>query len=447
MSTIFPHSPQALADITAQLLDRARAAGATDAMASVSESKGIHTHLRQGRIQALSREVRSGVSLTVYIGHRQGSAHSTEVSPESLQEMANAACAIARHTQEDPFSGLADEALLCRAPQALDLFHPWEPDTDTLISLAREIEGGMAAQPEVQSDGVWASAGQGQLWMANSHGFAAGYAESNHTLAASAIATRAGIRTRDFWSSQARRADALQPAASIGAEAAQRSAALLDQGPIGSGHFPVLFDARHAVSFLGHLVQAISGHALYMKTTCLGERFGSLIFPPHLDVIEDPFVPGGHASAPFDSEGVAGTRRALVDQGVLRGALLSTYSARRLGQRSTGNAGGCYNLQLSSRLSAATDDIAAMLRQLGKGLFVTGLSGDGVRLINGDYSRVARGFWVEGGQIVHAVDGVTIAGNLLDMWQQIAAVGADSFTSGALSSGAILVERMRIAGP
>ncbi len=447
MSNIFPHRPTALADITAQLLDFASEAGATDAMASVSENKGISTHLRQGRIQSLSREVRSGVSLTVYIGQRQGSAHSTELSPQSLQEMAHAACAIARHTTEDPFAGLPEDDLLCRAPQALDLFHPWEPEPDTLLNLARDIEAGMGECPEVQSDGAWASAGQGQLWMANSRGFAAGYAHSGHQLSASVIATRAGVRTRDFWSSQARRADELQAPASVGAEAARRSAALLDQHPIRSGHFPVLFDARVAVSLLEHLTQAIGGRALYMKASFLGERFGSQVLPPHVDVIEDPFVPGGKASAPFDAEGVSGTRRALVNQGVLNGALLSVYSARRLGQRSTGNAHGCHNLQLSSRLSSPTDDDAAMLRKLDKGVFVTGLSGEGVRLINGDYSRVARGFWVENGAIVHAVDGLTIAGNLLDMWQQIVAVGADTFTNGALSSGAILMERVRVAAP
>lgn len=446
MSPIFPHSTEALADIGAKLLGLARAAGATEAMASVSESKGISTQLRQGRIQALSREVRSGVSLTVYIGHRQGSAHSTEVSPQSLREMAEAACAIARHTQEDPCSGLAEDEQLCRTPQALDLFHPWEPESDTLVTLAREIEAGMAPHPEVQSDGVWASAAQGQVWMSNSRGFAAGYAHSSHTLAASAIAARGNVRTRDFWSSQARRSELLQTPASVGLQAAQRSVALLDQRPIGSGHFPVLFDARSALSLLEHLIQAISGRALYMKSSFLGERFGSQVFPSHVDIIEDPFVPGGNASAPFDPEGVAGTRRALVAQGVLHGALLGTYSARRLGQSSTGNAGGCHNVRLSSRLGNATDDTAAMLRKLGKGLFVTGLSGEGVRLINGDYSRVARGFWVEGGEILHAVDGVTIAGNLLDMWQEIAAIGADPFTNGALSSGSVLIKRMRVAG-
>lgn len=446
MNSAFPHTLEALAHISAKLLSLARSAGATNAMASVSESKGVNTHLRQGRIQALSREVRSGVSLTVYIGQRQGSAFSTDVSPQSLREMAEAACAIARHTKEDPFTGLAEEEQLCHTPQALDLFHPWEPESDTIVTMAREIESGMAAHPEVQSDGVWADASQAQLWMANSRGFAAGYAHSNHTLAASAIATRANVRTRDFWSSQARRVERLDAPTRVGLQAAQRSVALLNQRPIHGGNFPVLLDARSALSLLEHLIQAISGRALYMKSSFLGERFDSQVFPSHVDILEDPFVPGGNASAPFDPEGVAGTRRALVAEGVLHGALLSAYSARRLGQRSTGNAGGCHNVRLSSRLSHATDDTATMLRKLGKGLFVTGLSGEGVRLINGDYSRVARGFWVEAGEIVHAVDGVTIAGNLLDMWRDIAAVGADTFTSGALSSGSVLIERMRVAG-
>ncbi len=443
---IFPHAPTALAQITEDMLRLARAAGATNASASVSESKGLSTKLRQGRIQALSREVRSGASLTVYIGQRQGSASSTDLSPHSLREMAEAACAIARHTTEDEFSGLADSELLCRRPQALDLYHPWEPEADTLIGLAREIEASIAEQPQAQSDGVWASASQGHFWMTNTAGFSGGYAQSNHALSASVIASRDAVRTRDFWSSHARRAEALEPAQSIGREAALRSIALLDQRPLVSGDYPVLFDARNALSLLEHFVQAISGRALYMKTSFLGERFATQIFPEHLDILEDPFIRGGKASAPFDPEGVSGSRRLLIEGGVLRGALLGSYSARRLAQRSTGNAGGCYNLQLSSRLSAASDDSAAMLRKLGTGLWVTGLSGDGVRLINGDYSRVARGFWVEGGEIVHAVDGVTISGNLLDMWRQIIAVGVDNFNAGPFSSGSILIERMRVAG-
>lgn len=446
MNDIFPHSCQALTDITGCLLDHARSSGATEASATVSESKGISTQLRQGRIKALSREVRSGVSLTVYIGKRQGSAHSSDLSSQSLKEMAEAACAIARHTTEDPHSGLADADRLCQAPLDLDLFHPWEPESDALIALAREIEAGVASHAGAESDGVWASAAQGHFWMANSHGFAGGYAQSTHALSSSVIATRGEIRTRDFWSTQERSKQALQAASEVGSEAARRSLALLDQRPVVSGKLPVLFEARSAISLLEHLAQAINGRPLYMKTSFLGEHFGSTVFPDHISIIENPFIPGGKASAPFDSEGVAGSQRALVDQGLLRGALLGSYSARRLGQRSTGNASGCYNLQLNSRLSAEDDDTSAMLRKLGTGLFVTSLSGDGVRLINGDYSRAARGFWVENGEIIHAVDGVTIAGNLLEMWPRIVAVGEDRFTGGAFTTGSILIENMRVAG-
>lgn len=446
MRDIFPHSRQALADIAGRLLDHARAAGATDASASISESKGLSTQLRQGRIKALSREVRSNLSLTVYIGKRQGSAHGSDLSPQSLQELAEAACAIARHTSEDPHAGQAEPDQLCRTVQDLDLFHPWEPEADTLIAHATDIEAGMADFPEAQSDGAWAGAMQGHFWLANTAGFGGGYAHSSHALSASAIAIRGDTRGRDFWSSQARKAEDLATARAVGAEAARRAVALLDQRPITSGHYPVLFDARSALSLLEHLAQAISGRPLYMKTSFLGERFGSAVFADHVSVIEDPFIRGALASAPFDPEGVAGSQRALVDQGVLQGALLGSFSARKLGRQSTGNAGGCYNLKLQSRLTDATDDSRAMLQKLGTGLFVTSLSGDGVRLISGDYSRAARGFWVENGEIVHAVDGLTVAGNLLDIWRGIQAIGADTHTSGAFSSGSVLIDSLRVAG-
>lgn len=446
MSDIFPHSREALAAIAGQLLDAACAAGASEASASISESKGLSTQLWQGRIRSLGREVRSSVSLTVYIGKRQGSAHGSDLSPQSLREMAEAACAIARHTTEDPCAGLADAASYPSPTRDLDLFHPWEPEADELIARAREIEAGMAGHAAVQSDGAWAAALQSHFWLANTAGFGDGYAQSNHVFSASCLASRDAVRTRDFWSSQERNRNELMPPGEVGDAAARRCTALLDQGTAPGGLYPVLFDARSATSLLEHLVQAISGRPLYMKTSFLGERFGSAIFPDHVSVIEDPFIPGGKASAPFDPEGVAGSRRALVDQGVLHGALLGSYSARKLGLRSTGNAGGCYNLRLASTRTHTGDDTAAMLRKLGTGLFVTGLSGDGVRLISGDYSRAARGFWVRNGEIVHAVDGVTIAGNLLDLWRGIQAIGSDSFTNGPFTTGPVLIDALRVAG-
>ncbi|KAF7600512.1 MAG: hypothetical protein CGU29_02050 [Candidatus Dactylopiibacterium carminicum] len=445
MNNLFPHDQAGLDAITAALLDAARRHGATDAVASVSENKGQTAHLRQGRIRALSREVSCGLSLAVYIGQRQGHTHSTDFTPDSLEEMARAACAIAQHTQEDPFAGLPDTDALCKTPLDLDLYHPWEPDSETLVTLARQIEEGIADWPEAASDGAWASAGQSQVRLANSRGFSAGYAQSYHGFTASVLAARDDIRCREFWHEGGRRQGELPAAKQIGAQAAGRAISLLDQRPIASGEFPVLFDARSAISLLQHLCQAISGRPLYMKTSFLGERFGQPIFPEHIDVIEDPFIPGALASQPFDTEGISASRRVLVESGVLRGALLGQYSARRLGLPVTGNAGGNTNVQIASRLTRPDDDLAAMLRKLGTGLMVTNLSGEGARLINGDYSRAARGFWVERGEIRHAVDGVTIAGNLLEMWQSIAAIGADTFVSGAFSTGSILLSRMHVA--
>jgi PmbA protein len=446
MSSIFPHELTELAGITSRLLDAARQHGATDASASVFESKAQAVQLRQGRIQSLGREVRNGLSLTVFIGQRQGSAHSSDLAPASLAEMAEAACAIARHTEEDPYAGLPEPGEFARHLEDLDLYHPWEPDSETLITLAREIENGMAACPEAASDGAWANAGQSQFWLANTRGFGAGYAHSGHSLSARVLAQRGDSRNRDFWFCQARRQAHLENAASIGAEAARRTVAALNPKRIQGGNFPVLFDPRSACTLLGHFSQAVSGRPLYMKTSFLGERFDSQILPVHISILEDPFIPGGKASAPFDADGIAGSRRALVDAGWLRSPLLGHYAARRLGQHSTGNAGGAYNLSMTSTLTRPEDNFASMLEKLGTGLLVTSLAGDGLRLINGDYSRVAQGFWVENGSIAHPVDGATIAGNLLEMWQQIVAIGKDIQTEGPFTTGSILIGNMRIAG-
>lgn len=445
MSKLFPHDPGDLDAITTDLLDQARQHGATDAAASVFENRAHSVHLRQGRIQALGSEVRCGLSLTVFIGHRQGSAHCTDLTNGSLAEMAKAACAIARNTEEDPFAGLPDRENLCCHPRELALLHEWLPESEELIELAHEIEAGMLPYTDSCSDGAWAAAAQSQVWLANSRGFGAGYKQSAHSLSARALAQRGAARNRDFWQRQERDHTKLPPASGIGAEAARRTMAALDPRPIKGGSYPVLFEARVAGTLLGHLAQAVSGRALYMKTSFLCDRFDSAILPPHISITEDPFIPGGKASAPFDSEGISGQYRHLVEKGILRGALLGQYSARRLGQRSTGNADGAYNLTMASERTHPTDDLPSMLGRLGTGLLVTNLAGDGVRLINGDYSRVAQGFWVEDGAILHAVEGVTIAGNLLDMWQQILAIGADTYTEGAFTTGAILIGNMRAA--
>lgn len=446
MTQLFPHHQSDLSGIAARLLDQARHHGATDASASIFESQAQSVHMRQNRIQAMGKEIQNGISLTVFIGQCQGSTHSTDLSTTSLDEMAVAACNIARHTQADACAGLPEAKQFRTEQPDLDLLHPWQPDSETLIDLTRRIEQGITPHPGTLSDGAWASAWHGQLWLANTRNFSAGYAFSNHALSARVLAQKAGKRQIDYWSSQERAADNLSDAEQVGAEAARRAEAALDIGPVRTGTFPVLFEARAAISLLGHLTQAISGRPLYMQTSFLGHSFDTQVFSDHICVIEDPFIRSGQASAPFDADGLSGKRRAIVDRGILRGAFLGHYAARRLGCNSTGNASGPYNLLIQSSLTQSDDTLQTMLGKLDTGLYVTALAGDGVRLINGDYSRAASGFWVEHGEVRHAVDGVTLAGNLREMWQGIQAIGADCRTEGPYTTGSILIDHMHIAG-
>jgi len=446
MTQLFPHHQSDLSGIASRLIDLARLHGATDASASIFESQAQSVHMRQNRIQAMGREVQCGISLTVFIGQQQGSTHSTNLSDTSLAEMATAACDIARHTQPDAYAGLPEAKQFSKELPDLDLFHPWQPSSETLIDLTRLIEHGIEPYSATSSDGAWAAAWQGQIWQANTRDFAAGYAFSNHVLSARVLAQKADKRQIDYWSSQERHADNLPIPERVGAEAARRAEASLDSGLVPTGDFPVLFEARAAISLLEHLAQAISGRALYMQTSFLGQSFDMPIFANHISITEDPFIHSGQASAPFDADGLSGQRRSIVDHGFLRGAFLGHYAARRLGRHSTGNASGPYNLSIQSTHTQANDNLRTMLGKLDTGLYVTSLAGDGVRLINGDYSRAARGFWVEHGEILHAVDGITLAGNLRQMWQGIQAIGADCRTEGPFSTGSILIDHMHIAG-
>ena len=443
----FARSQQQLADVAESLIARALANGASDAVVSVSESNGLSVELRQGRVKSRTREIHSGISLTAFRGQRQGSTNSTDFSADSLEEMAQAACTIASFTGEDPKAGQAEAELLCREAAELDLNHPWALDVDAAVTLARRIEAGIAAEgAEAESDGSWVGANQSQFFLATSRGFAKGFSQSNHSLAASVLARRGEQRQRNFWSSQERMASRLQAPEAVGAEAAQRALAMLDIQPLATHSGPVLFDARSACSLIGHFASAASGRALYTRNSFLSDRLEQSLFADHLDLREDPFIIGGKASAPFDGEGIAGQRRELISAGRLQGYFLGIYSARQLGMTSTGNASGPHNLRLHSRLTQAQDDFDAMLRKLDTGLLVTGLAGDGVRMITGDYSRAANGFWVQGGEIQHAVSGITIASDLRSMWRAIVAVGNDCFSQGALNSGSVLIDNMRIAG-
>ena len=344
---------------------------------------------------------------------------------------------------------LADAATAARD---LDLFHPWAIDAEQAIALATRCEAAALAVDRriTNSEGAGVSAQQSHFFAGNTRGFGAGYASSRHSLSVAPIASLPGRggddMQRDAWYTSMRAPEELAAPEAVGRYAAERALSRLASRKIKTCEVPVLFESSLASGLLGAYVQATSGGALYRKSTFLLDSLGKRVLPEHIDVAEDPLVPRGKGSAPFDDEGVTTRPARIVDAGVVGSYFLSTYSARKLGMHTTGHAGGSHNLTLTSRLTDANDDLPAMLRKLGRGLFVIELMGQGINYVTGDYSRGAAGFWVENGAIAFPVHEVTIAGNLRDMFTQIAAVGADAYTMGSKTIGSVLIERMKIAG-
>ncbi|WP_119288190.1 metalloprotease PmbA [Azohydromonas sediminis] len=438
-----------------QLVDDALAIakriGASDAAVEVSEGVGLSVSVRKGEVENVERNRDKSIGVTVYLGQRRGNASTSDFSPAALEQTVRAAYDIARYTAEDPAAGLPDAEDLATAEQAaldLDLFHPWAIDAAGATELARRCEAAAFATDRriTNSEGAGVSAQQSHFFAGNTRGFRGGFSSSRHSLSVAPIAGRGDAMQRDYWYSSMRRPDDLAAPEAVGRYAAERALSRLGARKVPTCEVPVLFEAPLAAGLLGAYVQATSGGALYRKASFLLDSLGQPALAPHLDVDEDPHLRGGKGSAPFDDEGVATRQRRVVDGGVVQGYFLSSYSARKLGMRTTGHAGGSHNLTLASRLTQPGDDLDAMLRKLHRGLFVIELIGQGVNYVTGDYSRGAAGFWVEGGQIVHPVHEVTIAGNLREMFRRIVAVGADAYTTGSKTCGSVLVESMKVAG-
>lgn len=306
-----------------------------------------------------------------------------------------------------------------------------------------------ASRRITNSEGAGVSAQQSHFFSAHTRGFRGGYASSRHSFSVAPIASLPGRNAemqRDAWYSSMRDAAELASPQAVGRYAAERALSRLGSRKIPTTQCPVLFESTLAAGLLGGLVQAVSGGALYRKSSFLLDSLGKRVLPKHIDVREDPFELRGKGSSPFDDEGVRVAPRQVVKGGRLEGYFLSTYSARKLGMKTTGNAGGSHNLTMTSRLTQPGDDLDAMLQKLGTGLFVIELMGQGVNYVTGDYSRGASGFWVENGRIAYPVHEITIAGNLKDMLQGIEAVGADTYNYGAKTVGSILVNKMKVAG-
>lgn len=445
---MFDYSRARFEELAQSVLDRAARLGATAASADVSESSGLSVNVRKGKVETIEQTRDKGMGVTVYLGVRRGHASTSDFSDHAIQETVKAAFEIARYTGEDPMAGLPDPDTLARDPVDLNLFHPWTLQADEAIDLACRMEAAaFAVSPAiVNSEGASVSAGHGHFVSANSLGFMGGFPYSRHSIAVAPIARRGRAMQRDDWYSASRFPDRLADPQAVGRYAAQRALSRLGARKISSRQAPVLLEAPLACGLLGSFVAAASGSALYRKASFLVDALGTQVFAQELDIVEEPHRVGELGSTPFDDEGVATSPRTVVHAGMLQGWFLSSYSARKLGMRTTGNAGGAHGLKLLHRETREADDLNAMLRKLGTGLFVTELLGHGVNTVTGDYSRGASGYWVESGRIRYPVEEITVAGNLRDIFRNIAAVGADEVQRGSYRSGSVLIERMAIAG-
>ncbi len=435
-------------DLVDTALKHATNIGASDAAAEASEGCGLSVSVRKGELENVERNRDKSLGVTVYVGQKRGNASTSDFSKAAIEQTVQAAYDIARFTAIDKTSGLPADRDISRKHPDLDLFHPWAINSEQAALLALECEAAALSTSRLitNSEGAGVSAQQSHFFSAHTRGFRGGYASSRHSMSVSPIAGKGSHMQRDAWYSSMRDASELASPQAVGRYAAERALARLKSRKIPTTQCPVLFESPLAAGLLGSFVQAISGGALYRKSTFLLDSLGKAAFPKHIDITEDPHVLKGKGSAPFDEEGVKTRARQVVEAGIVQGYFLSTYSARKLGMRTTGNAGGSHNLVMSSRQTRAGDDLDAMLKKLGTGLFVTELMGQGVNYVTGDYSRGASGFWVEKGQIAFPVEEITIAGNLKDMLMGIQAVGADTYNYGAKTVGSILVNRMKIAG-
>jgi len=446
--SVFIHTQDQLKQLARDVLAFAKEAGGTDSAVEISEGSGLSVSVRRGKIETIEQNKDKGMGVTVYIGQKRGNASTSDFSPAALRATVEAAYNIARFTAEDDCAGLADADMLEMNPRDLKLCHPWLVTTEEAVILAQRAEAAAFAVDKriTNSEGASVHAQQSHFVAANSRGFIGGYPFSRHTLSVAPIAGKGARMQRDDWYTSVRDARKMAEPEAVGRYAAQRALARLNARKMDTRTCPVLFEAPLAAGLLGSFVQATSGGALYRKSTFLLDSLGKPVFPDHIQVLEDPHQVGAVGSAPFDEEGVRTLRRDVVRDGVVQGYFLSSYSARKLGMKTTGNAGGSHNLTLSSRLTRRGDDFAGMIRKMGRGLLVTELMGQGTNYVTGDYSRGASGFWVENGEIQYPVEEITIAGNMADMFKKMVAVGNDVLTRGNKQTGSILIESMVVAG-
>jgi PmbA protein len=431
---------QAVSDVLAE----ARRRGASAAEASAHRDRGLAATVRLGEVETIEHTNDNGLAISVYFGQHKGSASTADLSREAIRETVEAACNIARYTQEDRCAGLADADLMAPDIPDLDLFHPWEVSVDEAVHAARRCEDAAREKdPRIcNSDGATVNSHSGIGVYGNTHGFLAGYPSSRHSLSCAVVAQEGDSMERDYWYTTARRADDLDAAEAVGRRAAERTVARLGARRLRTRNAPVIFRAEVATGLLRGFIGAIRGSALYRRASFLLDALGKPVFPEWVRIHEDPLLPRGLSSAPFDAEGTATRARELVSNGVLQGYVLDSYSARKLDMSPTGNAGGVRNLAIDS----GEHDLQGLLREMRTGLLVSELMGQGVNTVTGDYSRGASGFWVENGEIAYPVEEITVAGNLGAMLMNLLAVGNDTDHPGSIRTGSWLIGDMMIGG-
>ena len=445
-SNHFGHSLDTLRSLAEEVLGHARRAGANDCEVDISEGFGQSVTVRCGEVETIEHNRDKGIGVTVYLGQRKGYASTSDFSSTAVRETVAAALNIARYTAEDACAGLPERELLASREQGaadLGLYCPWSLPVEAAADLARRCEqAAFAVSPQVSnSEGATISTQEGQFVAANSLGFIGGYPTSRHYLSCSVIAGSGDGMQRDDWYSTSRDPRGIASPEEIGDYAARRALSRLQPRKIPTCKVPVLFEAPLAASLIASFVHAASGGSLYRKTSFLVDSLGKRIFPKSLHIDERPHLSGGLASSMFDNDGVATRDRSVVAGGELQGYFLSTYTARKLGMQTTANSGGCHNLIVRP----GAHDFRGLLAKMGRGLLVTELLGHGINYVTGDYSRGAAGYWVEGGEIKHAVEEITIAGNLRDMFLGIVEVGNDVVLRGSRQVGSILIDEMKVA--
>ena len=441
---MFQHTANELQQAAQTALDLAKQKGATAAEVDLSESLGQSVQVRWREIEQIEYQQDKSLDITVFVGHSKGRASTADLSPQALASTVRAACDIARYTAADPFAGIADANLMATHIADLDRYHEWDLSSENAIAIAKECEeAALSADSRISnSEGASINTSHFQFVYANSHGFCQHQRGTRHSLSCSVVASDENGMERDYWYDIACDRQDLDTTAHIGSTAAERATRRLSPQTVATGNYPILFDAAVAGSLIGHIVGGLNGGALYRQSSFLQDSIGTQILPDFISLREEPHIPRALGSTYFDSEGVATHPRFVIENGIVRGYFLDSYSARKLNQTSTGNAGGAHNLYLT----ATAESQAQMLNQMGTGLLITELMGQGVNMLTGDYSRGAAGFWVENGIISHPVSGITIAGSLKEMLQNIIATGNDFRRNASSKIGSILISNMTVAG-